>query len=134
MALVELRDGNLAAARSLAAAALRASKEAYGADNFRTADAGSRLGQVELAAGNYALARELLTEALAVEHVNEADRGVATFTLARAAYEDPDASTTQRARGIELAREAVRALDGKPAYTSQHGEAVEWLEAHERER
>ncbi len=127
LSAVELRDDNLAAARSLAAGALAASTEVYGGDNFHTADAGMRLAHVELAAGNYALARDLLAGALAVQDINEADRGEMTFGLARATYEDPRASPRDRARGLELARDAKLALQGKPAYGRQQAEVALWL-------
>ncbi len=127
---VELRDGNLAAARRLAAGALEVSVRIFGEDHFHTADVYSRLGHVELEAGNFETARDLLARALAVEDSAEGDRGQATFLLARATVEDPEASAEDRARAIELARTAKLALSSTPAYASVLADVETWLEVH----
>ncbi len=124
---VELRDGNLAAARRLATGALETSIDIFGEDHFHTADVCTRLGHVELEAGNFALARDLFARALAVEETSEADRGEATFLLARATHEDPHATEADRVRGLELARDAKLALTSKPAYATLRAEVEAWL-------
>ena len=91
---VELRDGNLDAARRLATDGLEVSTGIFGEDHFRTADACTRLGHVELEARNFEAARSLLSRALAVQDVTEADRGEGRFLLARATFEDPDATAS----------------------------------------
>ena len=62
---VALRKGNLAAARSMAKAALEASRSAEGR-KYQSARATLLLGSVAQAAGNYREARQLAEEALAV--------------------------------------------------------------------
>lgn len=130
LSLVELRDGNLGAARRLASGALEDSLRIFGEDHFHTADVCTRLGHVELEARNFEAARDLLARALAVEHTTEADRGEATFLLARATLEDPGATTADYARGIELADAARLALTSKPAYATLLADVKAWLELH----
>lgn len=127
---VELRDGNLDAARRLATAALEVSSAVFGEDHVHTADACSRLGHVELEMKHFDSARDLLSRAIAVEDATEADRGMASFLLARATLEDPEASPSDRARGIELAQAAKLALTSKPAYATVHDDVDAWLERH----
>lgn len=129
---VELVDRNLGAARRLATDALELSLEVYGADHFQTAEARTWLGHVELEAGNFESARGLLARAIAVEDATEADRGVATFLLARATLEDPEATPADRSRAIAQAQAAKVALTAKPAYGKQLAAVVAWLERHAR--
>lgn len=128
LSIVELRDGDLVAARRLASGALEVSTDVFGANHFHTADVSTRLGHVELEAGNFELARGLLSRALAVEKTTEADRGEASFLLARATVEDPEASEAEHARGLELAQDAKRALTAKPAYAKLLGEVDAWIQ------
>lgn len=130
LSLVELRDGNVEDARRLATGALESSIAVFGEDHFHTADVCTRLGHVELEAGNFELARGLLSRALAVENTTEADRGEATFLLARSTLEDPDATASDRRRGIELAHSAKLALTSKPAYAKLRTDVEAWLEQH----
>lgn len=130
LSIVELRDGDLVAARRLASGALEASLEIFGEDHFHTADVCTRLGHVELEAQNFELARGLFSRALAVEHTTEADRGDTSFLLARATLEDPEASASDHARGLELAHAAKLALTGKPAYATQLDEVDAWIQLH----
>jgi len=125
---VELRDGNLAAARQLATQALTVAVETFGDDHFRTSDAATRLGHVELETHDFEAARRLFQRALAVEDITSADRGWATFLLARATFEDPAASKPARTDGLQLARNAELALAGIPAYAASHDHVVAWLE------
>ncbi|MBL4687823.1 MAG: protein kinase [Nannocystaceae bacterium] len=127
---VELRDGNLDAARRLAAGALDVSTGIFGEDHFITADACTRLGHVELEAKNFESARGLLSRAIAVEDATEADRGEASFLLARATLENPEASSSDRARGIEFAQAAKLALTSKPAHTVLLDDVEAWIERH----
>ncbi len=127
---VELLDGNVEEARRLASGALEVSIDVFGEDHFHTADVLTRLGHAELEAGNFALARDLLSRALAVEETSEADRGGTSFLLARATFEDPEATVSARARGVRLARTAALALTSKPAYGALRGEVVTWIQRH----
>lgn len=134
LSLVELREGNRDAARRLASAALDVSIDVYGEDHFHTADAYTRLAHVELESQHYELARSLLARSIAIEDVTEADRGEATFLLARATLEDPEAAPSQHARALELARAAESALTGKPAYGIVFAEVTAWLRQHDPAR
>ncbi|MBV1861790.1 MAG: protein kinase [Nannocystaceae bacterium] len=130
LSLVELREGNLKAARRLATGALEVSVGVFGEEHFRTADVWIRLGHVELEARNFETARALLARAMSVEDSTEADRGEATFLLARSTLEDPIVTATGRARAIELAVEAKLALTSKPAYAQLRTEVEAWIELH----
>jgi len=131
---VELRDGNLDAARRLATGALEVSTRVFGEDHFHTADVCTRLGHVELEAGNFEAARGLLSRAIAVEHATEADQGEARFLLARATFERPDATASDRAEAVELAQAAVLALTSKPAYARLRADVEAWNELHDPSR
>jgi len=130
LSIVELRDGDLDAARRLASGALKVSIDIFGEDHFHTADVCAHLGHVELEAKNFELARGLLSRALAVESATEADRGKASFLLGRATLEDPEASASDRVRGLELAQAARLALSSKPSYAALLGDVETWIERY----
>lgn len=130
LSLVELRDGDLDAARRLASGALESSVDIFGENHFHTADVCTRLAHVELEAGNFELARGLLLRSIAVEDVTEADRAEAMFLLARATLEDPAATASDRARGIEFAQAAKDGLTAKPAYATLLAEVEIWVKRH----
>lgn len=125
---VELRDGNIDAARRFTDDALTASKDIYGENHFRTAETLARLAHIELEAEEFDLASEHLHRSLAVEDITEADRGWRTFLLARTIDEDPGQDNLERA--IDLANEAIAALIDKPAYAGESREVQAWLAQH----
>ncbi|MEM6294019.1 MAG: protein kinase [Myxococcota bacterium] len=127
--LVELHAGNLDTARQLASASLDASTAIFGQHHFRTADAATRLAHVELELGHHAAAKTLLGQALAVDDMTDADRGEATFLLARATYEPPKANLADKQHALELASKAEQALASKPASAKRRGEVQAWLSA-----
>lgn len=131
LSLVELRDGNLDAARRLASGALDDSIDVYGDNHFHTADVYTRLGHVELESGNYELARSLLTRSVAIEDVTEADQAEATFLLARATFEDPEIAASEHVGALELARTAESRLTDKPAYGIVSSQVTAWLQQHD---
>lgn len=127
---VEARIGNLEAARRFAERALELSVEIYGDEHVRTAETRVRLAQVEVETGHPERARALLDRALDSTDLTEADRGEATFLLARAVFEGSKASEADRIRGLELAREAERALASKASAALRRGEVLDWLDTH----
>ena len=129
-ASLERSAGNLDAARTHATHALRIIEEQFGDLHHRLADTRTLLAYIELEAGNHASARRLIERAREVKTTVPADRGLASFVLARVLSETQGASEDDRARAMRLARSALADYEQAPPHARDRAEVRAWIEAH----
>ncbi len=132
-ASLELREGNIEAARTHASKGLKILEKQYGDLHYRPSDARMILANVELEAGNHATAKRLIERARESKTTIPADRALSSFVLARILWETDGASHSDRTRALELARSALADYEQAPPNARHRTEVRAWIEAHEDE-
>jgi tetratricopeptide (TPR) repeat protein len=132
---VEAAMGRVDDARRRYATAIELMESALGPEAALLSLPLTGLGELELAAGNPALARALLERALPLCSPLVAERdelAETSFALARALWADPGATAEDRRRAIEHARAAADAFAEAGAHEARRrDEAVRWVEDHQ---
>ena len=104
--------------------------EAYDAAHPLVGHALAGRGLAHLALAEFDLARADLEHALEIRTTKQAPASQladAEFGLARALYEAPDATRSDRDRALALARDALVHLDGEDTEVTEHAQVRAWL-------
>lgn len=127
---LELADGQIEAAHKHGTEALEIMQGLFTDTQPRSVDAQITMAHVELEAGNYVKARQLIERAREADMLIPADRGRSSFLHARILWESDGATQTDRVRATELARSALADYNKAPSFARHRSEVRTWLDAH----